>query len=361
MISDFLRKTIRDRVERRVRGLENPDYESGAFVNSVLANAIRANCSSNGCSGFCKYQGMAKHDFGCLDKIPVDYEVFIFGNKEDLLRFSKENGIETSLELNNDKTSVSVKFLLTKEESSVQQVKDEISYYVPELLELSPLKAPVIEEKWYVNAEKIIRQMENCPDSRESIRFSCAIAVKEMFLNSKWDEICNEITNSVAEKLEKHYGVGGKDRLKKCKDTTIEDIAVQAVGFAITDERLQFLDDLQTVSTAKWNADRKAYKRIPNDYFGELTAPDIQKLSENTFAFCLKFLENSLVKLITDFDCSYNHFSDFDIRRIVLQTGFIGMNQFPLSQDDMEYQRICPGKLPEPVFLPDSCPNSASC
>ena len=361
MISNSLQKTIANRVERRIRGLENPDYESGAFVNSVLASAIIVKCSNDSNFGFLHYQGIAEHDFGYLDKILVNYEVFFFEKMEDLSRFSKENGIETSLELNNDKTSVSVKLLLTKEESSVQQVKDEISYYVPELLEFSPLKTPVIEEKWHVNAEKIIRQMENCPDSRESIRFSCANAVKEMFLNSKWDEICNEITNSVAEKLEKHYGVGGKDRLKKCKDTTIEDIAVQAVGFAVTDERLLFLDDLQTVSTAKWNADRKSYKRIPNDYFGELTATDIQKLSEKTFAFCLKFLENSLVKLITYFDCSYNHFSDFDIRRIVLQTGFIGMDQFPLSQDDMEYQRICPGKLPEPVFFPDSCPNSASC
>lgn len=354
MISDFLRKTIHDRVERRIRGHENPDYESGAFVNSVLANAIRTNCSSNCSSGFRKYQGVAEHDFGCLDKIPVDYEVFIFDNKEDLLRFSKENGFESSLLIAIDSTFVSVIFLLSREEESVVELKKNVSYYVPELLELSSLNAPVIEEKWYVNAEKIIRQMENCPDSRESIRFSCAIAVKEMFLNSKWDEICNEITNSVAEKLEKHYGVGGKDRLKKCKDTTIEDIAVQAVGFAVTDERLQFLDDLQTVSTAKWNADRKAYKRIPNDYFGELTAPDIQKLSEKTFAFCLKFLENNLVKLITDFDCSYNHFSDFDIRRIVLQTGFIGMDKFPLSQDGMECERISPGKLPEPVFFPES-------
>lgn len=361
MVSNSLQKTIINRVERRFRGLENPDYESGAFINSVLADAIKANYSPNCCSGFRKYQGVAEHDFGCLDKIPVDYEVFIFDNKEDLLRFSKENGFESSLLIAIDRTFVSVIFLLSREEESVVELKKNVSYYVPELLELSPLKLPVIEEKWYDNAERIAKQLEKCPESKESIRFSCATAVKEMFLNSKWDEICNEITNSVAEKLEKHYGVGGKDRLKKCKDTTIEDIAVQAVGFAVTDERLQFLDDLQTVSAAKWNADSKAYKRIPNDYFGELTAPDIQKLSEKTFAFCLKELENSLVKLITYFNRSYNHFSDFDIRRIVLQTGFIEMDEFPVSPDDMEYERISPGKLPEPVFFPDSCPNSAPC
>ena len=325
---------IANRLERRIRGLENPDYESGAFVNSILASAIIAKCSNDSNFGFLHYQGIAEHDFGCLDKILVNYEVFIFEKMEDLSRFSKENGIETSLELNNDKTSVSMKLLLTKDESSVQQAKDEISYYVPELLGFLPLKMPAIKEEWYSNAEKVLKQMENCPNSEDSIRFSCASSIKEMYLNRKWDEICNDIENYVVTKLEKHYGIENGRGLFK-DEVTIEEIAKEAISIAVSDERLLFLDVLQKTSSVQWNSNCKAYKRIPNDYFEELTASDIQELSEKTFKYCLKVLENRLVELISDFDFHHNHLPSSEIRRIVLQTGLLDLDKFFQTSDEI--------------------------
>lgn len=335
MTDSSLQKTIANRVERRIRGLENADFESSAFVNSILASAIMAECSNDCHFGFTRYQGTAEHDFGYLDKILVNYEVFIFEKSEDLSRFSKENGTETSLEINGDKVSISVKLLLTREESSVQQVKDEISYYVPELLGFLPFKKPVIKDEWYNNAEKVLKQMENCPDSEESIRFSCASSIKEMYLNRKWGEVCNGIENDVITKLEKHYNIeNGRGLIKR--GTTVEEIAKEAINFAVTDERLSFLDVLQKTFSAQWNNNRKTYKRIPNDYSGELTVPEIQELSENVFKYCIKFLENRLVGLITDFDFHHNHLPCSEIRRIVLQTGVLDLDKFFQTSDETD-------------------------